>query len=534
MPPAKKKIAKKTTATKQQRGPISIIRTETVPIDDLQVYHANPRVGDLDEIAKSLHINGQFKPIVVNVGTETGRENEVLAGNHTMLAARRELTWQAADKMHEKPVWTHIVCSFVDVNDDDAKKIVLADNATSDKAGYDQEVLAKLINDIPDIEGTGFRQAEVDNILQSANISADDLNIDIPDFDPADLEQRAEERQKELPERERVKQGESEDKANAQQSRGADRPEPVDDEVELEKIPVDAQLQVVLEMNEEKLWRGNNRWDVPDLTEDMLMQIDEFPKEVQTWGGKDATPDDGSKWFMYNYGLGGRSGLPMDRTITMFNTHDRKFLSWWDTPAYMTAKFLVMGLKYICVPDFSFYYSDPTVQHLWSVYRAQWMGRFFQEAGLKVIPRLQFDYMNEECLDFNMLGIPKNPPLLITSQQNVENEDENGPKIAKMLKHCLDEIQPEKLIYYSGPPGKRIMEGIDWKGDVVYVENYAAVRRGQVFDKKEGKKRITAKQRKAIEDEQYKKAGVERPKRSKTDPRLSEDEIAEQEESRKR
>lgn len=530
LPAKKKTIAKKTASSKQQRGPIGIIRTDTVPIEDLQVYHANPRVGDVDEIAKSLHINSQFKPVVVNVGSKTGRPNEILAGNHTFLGARKELTWQQDGKMYEKPVWTHIVCSFVDVDDDDAKRIVLADNSTSDKAGYDQDVLAKLISDLPDISGTGFRQDEIDNILTSANVKPGDIDIDIPDFDPEALEQRAEERQQQLPERDRVKEGESEEKAEAQHARGADRPEKQDEEIDLEQIPVDAQMQVVLEMNEENLWRGDNRWDIPDLTRDMLMTTDEFPKNIQTWGGQDATPDDGKKWFLYNYSLGGRKGLPMDRTVMAFNTFDRKFYSWWDTPAYMTAKFLVMGLKYICVPDFSYYYNDPKAQHLISHYRGQWMGRFFQEAGLKVIPRLQFNYEDEGCLDYNMIGIPKNPPLLITSQQNVEHEEENGPKIAKMLKHCLDELQPEKLIYYSGPPGKRIMEGVKFDGEVVYVENYAAVRRGAVFDKKEGKKKLTAKQKRAIQDEQYKKAGIERPAKAK--PRMTEDEIAEQEEAR--
>ena len=55
-----------------------------VPVASLVPYGANPRHGDVDGIATSLEVNGQYRPIVVRSGT-----NEVLAGNHTLLAARQ-------------------------------------------------------------------------------------------------------------------------------------------------------------------------------------------------------------------------------------------------------------------------------------------------------------------------------------------------------------------------------------------------------------------------------------------------------------
>lgn len=60
--------------------------------DELNPYHANARRGDLAAIARSLETNGQYRPIVVNLGRHTGRPLEVLAGNHT-LAAARQLGW---------------------------------------------------------------------------------------------------------------------------------------------------------------------------------------------------------------------------------------------------------------------------------------------------------------------------------------------------------------------------------------------------------------------------------------------------------
>ena len=215
------------------------------------------------------------------------------------------------------------------------------------------------------------------------------------------------------------------------------------------------------------------------------MLLQNLPPNLQTWGGHEATPDNGKDWFFYNYSLGGTKGLPFDRTILAFNTYDEKFEMFWELPAYYVSKMRASGIQAAVVPDFSFYYTQPRVVHLWNVYRAQWLGRFFQEAGMKVIPRLQFDYNDPDSLDIALRGIPQNCPILATSQQNVEDKA-NEPKITKHLDEALAIIKPKTVLYYSGPPGKRCMEATKYKGKVVYLDNYAAVRRNTVFDKADG------------------------------------------------
>ncbi|MGW3246520.1 ParB/RepB/Spo0J family partition protein [Streptomyces sp. NPDC001070] len=135
-----------------------------VPIDDLTVYHRNPRTGDVDAIAESLRVNGQYKAIVVNRGTHTGRPNEILAGNHT---------WTAAKQLG----WEQIAATWVDVADEDAARIVVVDNRTSDLAGYDSELLADILEDLPDLDGTGYDQTALDKLLDSRALPA---TIDLP------------------------------------------------------------------------------------------------------------------------------------------------------------------------------------------------------------------------------------------------------------------------------------------------------------------------------------------------------------------
>jgi ParB-like chromosome segregation protein Spo0J len=64
------------------------IEAEQVPISELRPYERNPRRGDVEAIKESLEVNGQYRPIVVNK-----RDNTVVAGNHT-LAAAKKLDWE--------------------------------------------------------------------------------------------------------------------------------------------------------------------------------------------------------------------------------------------------------------------------------------------------------------------------------------------------------------------------------------------------------------------------------------------------------
>ncbi|WP_093779369.1 MULTISPECIES: hypothetical protein [unclassified Streptomyces] len=107
---------------------------------------------------------GQYKAIVVNRGTHTGRPNEILAGNHTSAAA-------------QQLGWDQIAATFVDVGDEDAARIVVVDNRTSDLAGYDSELLADILEELPDLDGTGYDQGALDKLLDHRSLPD---TIDLP------------------------------------------------------------------------------------------------------------------------------------------------------------------------------------------------------------------------------------------------------------------------------------------------------------------------------------------------------------------
>ncbi|MFE3196780.1 ParB N-terminal domain-containing protein [Embleya sp. NPDC059237] len=129
------------------------------PIGDLTPYHRNPRIGDVPAIAASLEHHGQYRPIVVNKGTLTGRPNEIIAGNHTVAAA---LTLG----------WKEVAVTWLDVDNATAAKIVVVDNRTNQLGGYDAELLAEILDDLPDLEGTGYDRGTLDDLLDATSLPA--------------------------------------------------------------------------------------------------------------------------------------------------------------------------------------------------------------------------------------------------------------------------------------------------------------------------------------------------------------------------
>ena len=147
-------------------------KLERVPVEEIETYPENPRVGNIEKIAKSLEENWLFKPIVVQVST-----NYILAGNHTYRAATEILGW------------THVDIVRIDVDDVKALQIVLVDNATADEGEYNDFLLAAILGEIREeneelLAGTGYDAEEVDDML--VNISV----IDPDDFDDVDPEER--------------------------------------------------------------------------------------------------------------------------------------------------------------------------------------------------------------------------------------------------------------------------------------------------------------------------------------------------------
>ncbi|MHA6556191.1 ParB N-terminal domain-containing protein [Corynebacterium pyruviciproducens] len=141
----------------------SMGQQKRLPTNQLTYYHANPRIADTKPLQESIRKNGQYRPIIVNKGTTTGTTNEVLAGNHT-LKAIQELNAQYPGE------YVDIDCWIIDVGEEQAKRIVLADNRTADLGTYADDLLINLLQSLDnDLTGTGYDDQDLLELLEKTN-----------------------------------------------------------------------------------------------------------------------------------------------------------------------------------------------------------------------------------------------------------------------------------------------------------------------------------------------------------------------------
>lgn len=143
---------------------VADLQSLAVPIGEIRTMTGNPRRGDVEAVMRSLDAFGQRKPIVVR--SETG---EVIAGNHTFMAAQRL-------------GWSEIAVVWVEDDDTTAKAFALADNRTAELGGYDDDALIAMIEAVRDedeqlLAAASYTSADLDALLADTLSEAEDLPV---------------------------------------------------------------------------------------------------------------------------------------------------------------------------------------------------------------------------------------------------------------------------------------------------------------------------------------------------------------------
>ena len=133
---------------------------ENVDPNTLELHPENPRQGDIGAIVTSIEQNGWYGTLIAQK-----KSRRVLAGNHRLQAA-------LALDMKEVPVY------WVDVDDTEAQRILLADNRVSDLATWDDSILVGLLEGLAndgELLGSGYAGADLDALLYDAALNDTDL-----------------------------------------------------------------------------------------------------------------------------------------------------------------------------------------------------------------------------------------------------------------------------------------------------------------------------------------------------------------------
>ncbi|WP_438028991.1 ParB/RepB/Spo0J family partition protein [Sorangium sp. So ce233] len=132
-------------------------RYEVVPIDSVREHPENPNEGDEEALDESEQENGFYGACVVQASTGL-----ILAGNTRHRIAKR--------LGH-----TTIPVIWLDVDDERALKILLADNGTRQGARTQGRMVAEILKSLPTTAGTGYRPPQVEALLKAARPRLDYL-----------------------------------------------------------------------------------------------------------------------------------------------------------------------------------------------------------------------------------------------------------------------------------------------------------------------------------------------------------------------
>lgn len=386
------------------------MKIEYMKLKDIEKWPDNPKEHATPEIIASIKRWGFLKPLLID---ETS--GKLVAGQGRLDALQQMKTAGKSPPANIDAVdgdWEVPTLRGEFKNDEEAEAFLLTDNRLTEIGGWNHKLLKQMMERTKPI---GFSKEAV---KETTNKIKKQMDASLSPINPPTPK------------------------------------EPLKSKVSPDFDQIPDQLKGVMELKEDAIFPGDNIYDIPDLREDMLLE--ELPTPLDTWGDRMSTPDNGKMHWFFNHGAVPSSGLPFDRTIISLFTWDKSIETWWANPAYQTGKAINAGIIAIVVPDFSIWNGGPRILQMYSVYRAQWMGRYFQEAGVKIIPRLE--YFCDTAKDFSLMGIPKNAPIL-AMQMHTAIQEEDIPLLQDDLKEAIDILTPETLLVYASVKGRTLVEG---------------------------------------------------------------------------
>jgi len=148
---------------------VTAYETELVDVDSgrLITHPDNARRGNIEAIRESIRSNGFYGAVIAQKST-----GHIIVGNHRYIAATQEGI-------------TEIPVIWRDCTDDEARKLLLVDNRSSDAGSYDEEslrdLLAVTLDSMGDLAGTGYERDDLEALMFSLEITGTDFGELLPD-----------------------------------------------------------------------------------------------------------------------------------------------------------------------------------------------------------------------------------------------------------------------------------------------------------------------------------------------------------------
>ena len=128
-----------------------------------------------------------------------------------------------------------------------------------------------------------------------------------------------------------------------------------------------------------------------------------------------------------------------------FFIDDYQFERVWNDPK----KYTPILQEYDCIlsPDFSLYTDMAMPLKIWNIYRSRFIGAFYQNCGIKVIPTVS--WAEKETFDFCFCGIEPGGTVAV-STIGVKEQDDAFQIWKDGMDAMIEQLQPKTILVYGG------------------------------------------------------------------------------------
>ncbi|MGP1361077.1 MAG: DUF4417 domain-containing protein [Candidatus Fimenecus sp.] len=136
-----------------------------------------------------------------------------------------------------------------------------------------------------------------------------------------------------------------------------------------------------------------------------------------------------------------------------FFIDDYQFERVWSKPSIYLER--LAKFNCVCTPDFSLYSDFPKALQIYNHYRKHWLGCYWQNNGIKVIPTISWS--DESSFEWCFDGEPKNSTVAISSVGALKDEAKKD-RFMRGYTEMIKRLKPNKIYFYGKVPEKCVGE----------------------------------------------------------------------------
>ena len=162
-------------------------------------------------------------------------------------------------------------------------------------------------------------------------------------------------------------------------------------------------------------------------------------------------------WLSFNYAKGCEE--PEIHGVHFF-VDDYQFIRVWKDPDRYVE--MLQGFQAVCTPDFSMYTDFPKAIQIYNHYRKHWLGAYWQERGIRVIPTVS--WAGPDSYDWCFDGEPQGYTVAVSSV-GTQNSELTRHLFLQGYREMMRRLEPSRIIMYG-----KIPEGCD--GNIIPIRPF--------------------------------------------------------------